>query len=270
MTGDDGAARRLRNRRARAQIPELARRSLVRTARQPAQVVPAISFPLFLFAINAAGLDAAAGLPGFPAPDYLTWIIAVPFLQAGLFAVAGLGADLARDIESGFLDRLALTPLSRTGLVSGQMAGTIALGLVQGVIFLAIGLAAGVTFDTGVPGVAVLLLLEVAIVFAFGLIGITAAFRFGNGEAVQGLFPLLFVFLFLSTMALPADLIDQDWFRTVATYNPVSYIFDGIRSLFFGGWDAGALAGAFGVAAAISAVFLPLSVQALNARVVRT
>jgi ABC-2 type transport system permease protein len=255
---------------APTQIAELARRSLVRTVRQPAQVVPAITFPLFLFAINAAGLDAAASLPGFPAPDYLTWIIAVPFMQAGLFAVAGLGADLARDIETGFLDRLALTPLSRTGLVSGQMAGTIALGIFQGLVFLAVGIAAGVTFDTGLAGVVVLLLLEVAIVFAFGLIGITAAFRFGNGEAVQGLFPLLFVFLFLSTMALPAELIEQDWFRAIAEHNPVSFIFAGIRSLFYGGWDVTALAEAFGVAAAISAIFLPLSIRALNARVVRT
>ena len=256
--------------RPATQIAELARRSLVRTVRQPAQVVPAITFPLFLFAINAAGLDSAAELPGFPAPDYLTFILAVPFLQAGLFAVAGLGADLARDIETGFLDRLSLTPLSRSGLVSGQMAGTIALGVVQAVIFLAIGLAAGATFDTGIPGVAMLIALEIAIVFAFGLIGITAAFRFGNGEAVQGLFPVLFIFLFLSTMALPADLIEQDWFRTIATYNPVSYLFAGVRSLFYGGWDPAALAGAFAVAAGISAVFLPLAVRALNARVVRT
>lgn len=255
---------------ATIQIRELARRSLVRTVRQPAQVVPAITFPLFLFAINAAGLNAAGELPGFPAPDYLTYIVAVPFMQAGLFAVAGLGADLARDIETGFLDRLALTPLSRTGLVSGQMAGTIALGVVQGLIFLAIGLAAGATFETGFAGGVVLILLEIAIVFAFGLIGIAAAFRFGNGEAVQGLFPLLFVFLFLSTMAMPADLIQQDWFRFIAEHNPVSFLFAGIRSLFYGGWDAVALGEAFLTAGLISAVFLPLAVRALRARVVRT
>ena len=60
------------------------------------------------------------------------------------------------------------------------------------------------------------------------------------------------------------------WLQPIAEHNPVSFIFDGIRSLFYGGWDLGALAGAFGVAAAISAVFLPLAVRALNARVVRT
>ncbi len=252
------------------QIRAIAWRSLIRTARQPAQVVPAITFPLFLFAINAGGLDAAAGLPGFPAPDYLTFILAVPFMQAGIFAVSGVGADLARDIETGFLDRLALTPLSRAGLVSGQVIGTLALGVVQGTIFLLVGLAAGARLETGVPGALVLIVLVVAIVFSFGLIGVTAAFRFGNGEAVQGLFPVLFVFLFLSTMGLPKDLISQGWFQTVATYNPVSYLLDGIRSLFYGGWDAEALGLAFGCTAAIAAVFLPLSIKTLRARVVRT
>jgi ABC-2 type transport system permease protein len=232
--------------------------------------VPALTFPLFLFAINAGGLDAAAGLPGFPAPDYLTFILAVPFIQAGIFAVSGVGADLARDIESGFLDRLALTPLSRTGLVSGQVVGTIGLGILQGIVFLGVGLTAGATLETGLAGALVLIALVVCIVFAFGLIGVTAAFKFGNGEAVQGLFPLLFVFLFLSTMGLPKDLISQDWFQTVATYNPVSYLLDGIRSLFYGGWDAEALGMAFLMTGLIAAIFLPLAIRTLRLRVVRT
>ena len=58
-------------------------------------------FPLFLLAINAGGLDAATGLPGFPTDSYLTFALAVPFIQAGIFAVSGAGADLARDIETG-------------------------------------------------------------------------------------------------------------------------------------------------------------------------
>ena len=61
----------------------------------------------------------------------------------------------------------------------------------------------GATLEAGVAGVLVILALSIVISFAFGCIGVFAAFRFGNGEAVQGLFPVLFVFLFLSSMALP-------------------------------------------------------------------
>jgi ABC-2 type transport system permease protein len=252
------------------QTAELARRSIVRTLRQPAQVVPTITFPLFLLAINAAGLDATTDLPGFPTDSYLTFALAVPFIQAGIFAVTNGGADLARDIESGFLDRLALTPMSGLALVAGQLAGVVALGFINAIIYLAVGLAAGASFAAGVSGALVLIGLSTLITFAFGCIGVFAAFRFGNGEAVQGLFPVLFVFLFLSSMALPRPLIEQEWFRTIATYNPVSYLIEGIRSLFIDGFDPEALALAFGNALLIAAIFLGLAVGTLRTRLVRT
>jgi ABC-2 type transport system permease protein len=252
------------------QTAELARRSIVRTLRQPAQVVPTITFPLFLLAINAGGLDATTSLPGFPTDSYLTFALAVPFIQAGIFAVSNGGADLARDIETGFLDRLALTPMSGLALVAGQLAGVVALGFINAIVYLLVGLAAGASFAAGVSGALVLLGLATLITFAFGCIGVYAAFKFGNGEAVQGLFPVLFVFLFLSSMALPRPLIEQDWFRTIATYNPVSYLIEGIRSLFIDGYDGEALALAFGSALAIAAIFLALAVGTLRTRLVRT
>ena len=70
-------------------------------------------------------------------------------------------------------------------------------------------------------------------------------------EKVQSLFPLIFVFLFLSSMSLPRNLIQTDWFREVATYNPVSYMVEGLRSLLITGWDGEALALGFGCALGI-------------------
>ena len=58
---------------------------------------------------------------------------------------------------------------------------------------------------------------------------------------------VFFVFLFLSSQALPRPLIEQDWFRTIATWNPVSYMLEGIRSVVITGWDGEALARGFGV-----------------------
>jgi len=252
------------------QVGAVAWRAVVRTARQPAQFVPALVFPLFLLAINAGGLDAATGLPGFPTDSYLTFALAVPFIQGGLFAVMNGGTDLARDIETGFLARLSLTPLSGAALITGQLAGVVLLGLVQAIFFLSVGLAAGANFEAGVAGLPVLLALSLAIVFACGCVGVFIALRLGNGEAVQGMFPLFFVFLFLSSMALPRDMIEQDWFQTVATLNPFSYLIEGVRSLFVTGIDGEALALAFGFAFAIGAVFLAGAAASLRLRMVRT
>ena len=94
----------------------------------------------------------------------------------------------------------------------------------------------------------VLFALSILISIGFGGIGMFMAIRTGSGEAVQGMFPLLFVFLFFSSISMPRNLIEHEWFRTIATINPVSYLIEGIRSLLIYGWDGEALALAFGIA----------------------
>jgi len=253
-----------------SQVGVLAQRSVVRTLRQPSQVVPALIFPLFLLAINSSGLDAATHLPGFPTDNYLTFALGFTFVQGALFATMAAGTGLAGDVESGFLNRLALTPLRGAALLVGLLAGAVVLGLLQAVSYLTVGVAAGAGFAAGVPGALVIVALSLLTTLGFASVGATIALRTGSGEAVQGMFPLLFVALFLSSMALPRNLIEQDWFRTVATYNPVSYLIEGVRSLLVTGWDGRALALGFAVAAAIVVAGLAAASSALRTRLVRT
>ena len=251
------------------QIKELARRSVMRTMRQPAQIVPATTFPLILLAINSAGLDSATSIPGFPTDSYLTFALAFAFLQGGVFAVVGTGQNLAEDQVNGFFSRMQLTPIRPAALVAGQLAGTLTLGLFQATTYIAVGLIAGGSIEAGIPGALVLIALATLITLAFGSIGLIAGMRASTPENVQGLFPLVFVFLFMSSMALPRDLIQTDWFQTVATYNPVSYMIEGIRSLLITGWDAEALALGFGFATAILLVALTVATTSIKSRMVR-
>jgi ABC-2 type transport system permease protein len=252
------------------QVGQLAHRSVLRTLRQPAQIVPALIFPLFLLAVNASGLKRATNLPGFPTSSYLTFALAIPFMQGALFSVMNAGTDLARDVETGFLNRLALTPLRRSALLSGFLAGAVVVGLLQAATYLIVGLAAGASFAAGLPGVLVIVALSTLMTIGFGSVGLFAALRTGSGEAVQSLFPVFFVFLFLSSMSLPRDLIQTDWFREVATYNPVSYLIEAIRSLLVKGWDGEALALGVGVAVAVVVVGMLAASSALRTRMVRT
>ena len=252
------------------QVGLLAGRAIKRVLRNPAQMVFPIVFPLILLAVNASGLDAATNLPGFPSDSYLDFALAIPFMQGALFAALNGGQDLARDIEGGFLDRLAMTPMSGAALLAGQLGGALFMGLISAVLYLVVGVAFGVGIATGVAGALVLLGLSLAISSAFACFGTFVALRAGTGEAVQGFFPLFFVMLFLSSAFFPRDLIEQEWFRTIATYNPVSYMVEGIRSLVIAGWDGQALAQAFAIAAIAIVAFLALSARALRTRLVRT
>ena len=254
----------------RTQVGQLALRSVRRTVRQPAQIVPALVFPLFLLAVNSGGLKDVTNLPGFPTDSYLTFALAVPFMQGALFSVMNTGTDLARDIETGFLNRLALTPLRGAALLSGLLAGTVLLGLVQAVTYLSVGLIAGAELVTGVGGALTIVALSVSITVAFGSIGLFAALRTGSGEAVQSLFPVFFVFLFISAMSLPLELLQTQWFHDLAAANPVTYLLEAFRSLLFEGWDAGALALGFGIALAVLIVGMLAASGAMKSRLVRT
>ncbi len=252
------------------QIGAVAHRSVLRTLRQPAMVVPALLFPLLFLAITAGGLDSATRLPGFPSDSYLTFALALTFVQGAIFSANSAGTNVAADLETGFLSRLSLTPLRRVALLLGQLSGIVVLGLIQALTFIVVGLTAGAGLEAGPLGVPVIIAIAVLTALGFGSLGAFAALRTGSGEAVQGLFPLMFAALFLSSMSLPRDLIEIDWFQTVATWNPVSYMLEGIRSLLIDGWDGEALALGFLASGGLALVTLAAASRALKTRMTRT
>ena len=253
-----------------AQIGALARRSIVRTSRQPAAVVFPLIFPMLLLLVNSAGLKASTKLPGFPTDSFLAFALAVPFIQGALFSTMNAGTDLAKDIQTGFLNRLSLTSMGGAALIGGQLAGVAVLGLIQTAFYVSVGLIVGVDFAAGALGILTLFGFAAVISVGFGALGVFLALRTGSGEAVQGLFPLLFVFLFLSSMNTPRDLIGVDWFRFVATVNPVSYLIECVRSLIITGWNGDALALGFGFAVLIGIVATTAATLSLKERLVRT
>src|SRR5918999_1837666 len=120
-----------------------------------------------------------------PKDAILAFALAVPFIQGALFSTMNAGTDLARDIDTGFINRLSLTALRDWALLSGQLAGVVALGVVQALFYVAVGIATGVEFESGVLGIAVLLFYAAIVSLSFGALGAFLAFRTGSGEAIQ-------------------------------------------------------------------------------------
>jgi len=252
------------------QVGAIAHRSVVRTARQPSMVIPPLIFPVLLMAVNTGGLRASTSLPDFPTASFLAFALAVPFIQGALFSTMNAGTSIARDIETGFVNRLALTALRDWALLTGLLAGIVALGVLQVVFYLGVGLTAGVRFESGFAGILVLLLYGALVALAFGALGAWLAFRTGSGEVIQALFPVLFVFLFISSMNAPRNLIGVGWFRIAATLNPVSYMIECVRSLIITGWDWQALGLGFGLVIVLAIVSMALAARALRLRMTRT
>jgi ABC-2 type transport system permease protein len=221
-------------------------------------------------AVNSNGLKAATHLRGFPTHSFLAFFMPFSFMQGALFASAIAGTDFARDIDTGFLNRLALTPVRGSALLLGQIGGALGLGAVQALLYLTVGLAAGVHIDAGIPGIVLIFVLAVLIAAAFGTLGLWLALRTGSGEGVQSQFPLLFFTLMVSSMNLPRNLIEVAWFRDLATINPVSYLIEALRSLVIEGWNAQALALGFVVTFGLIGVSMVLATRQLKVRMTRT
>jgi ABC-2 type transport system permease protein len=250
----------------RDQLGPVARRSIVRTVRQPILLVPSFVFPLFMLAVLSAAGGQVTKVPGFPTQSYLTFILGATLIMGATGAMNTAGSAVASDIETGFLNRLALTRISGAALVSAQLAGVALIGAVQALLILLVALAGGANVKTGVAGAVTLIPLVVLIVLAFGAVGVYVAVRTGSATGVQSLSAVGIALLFMSSMVMPRNLISADWFKEIATYNPTSYLVEATRSLLVTGWDGQALALGCGVAAAVLIAALGAAIVTMGRR----
>ena len=187
-------------------IYALGKRAVLQTFRRPQLIAPLIVFPTLLLAIQTGGAGSAVDLPGFPPVEsFLSFMLAGAMIQSTLLAGNAAGIALAVDIEMGFTDRLLAAPIPRYAIVLGRLAGAAALGAFSAIWFLVIGLTFGVSIAEGVPGVLMMIVVTTASALAFGSIGAAIALRSGSASVVQGMFPLVFVVLFLSTAFFPQE-----------------------------------------------------------------
>lgn len=249
-----------------AQWWALSWRSILALARQPSLVVPSMIFPLFFAALGTASFGRATTIPGFPEVDsYLDFALAGAIVQGVLFGSTVGATALATDIENGFFDRLLAAPTSRTGIIVGRLAGGMAYGAVQTVVFVALLLPFGMTIEGGVAAVAVLVVAGAVLALAVGALMAALAIRTGSSEATQGAFPLLFIALFFSSAFFPRETM-SGLYGTLADWNPVSHLVEGFRDLVIDGFTASAVARAILIPAAISVATIALAVASLRRR----
>lgn len=239
-------------------------RSIKQTFRRPQLMAPILIFPTLILAIQVGGAGRAVDLPEFPPVNgFLDFMLAGAMIQATLLAGNSGGIALALDIEMGFTDRLLAAPISRFALVLGRLAGTAALGALTAVWFIALGLAFGANIEEGVPGALVMVALVTLAAIAVGGIGAAIALRTGSASVVQGLFPLAFVVLFLSSAFFPRSLMLEPA-ASVAEWNPFSFIVEAIRDPVISVFEAEAFAEGMASIALLAALGLGLSALGLR------
>jgi ABC-2 type transport system permease protein len=243
-------------------LATVARRSLRAAIREPEAVIPALIIPVFFFVVNVGSLEQVAQAAG--GLDYKAFQLPV----AVIFAVTGVSRAnaLVADIADGYFERLLLTPVNRLALLLGLMVADFALVVALCIPVLVMGFLVGVSFVTGLAGMAAFVLLAALWGVAFTGFPYAIALRTGSPAAVASSFILFFPFAFLTTAFVPKDAL-SGWLATIATFNPVTYVLDALRTLVSSGWEAGPILGGVVATAVVGAVSIGLALAALRRRV---
>ena len=246
-------------------LTAIAGRALRAVPRDPAAVMPPVFIALFFFVVNIATLKKLTGShPGF---SYTAFEMATAILL-GVTGVSRAPA-LVLDVQTQYLDRLLLTPVRRTAILLGHMAADVAVAAALTVPILVLGLILGVRFEGGVLGAVAFIALAALWSLAFAGFGYAIALKTGNPAAVNSMFLLFFPFLFLTSSYVPRAQL-SGWLNTVAGFNPVTYLLDGLRSLVLGQtWQWGQLGQAMAAIALVGLLSMTMCFAALRGRVKR-
>jgi ABC-type multidrug transport system permease subunit len=201
------------------------RRSLNEVLRVRGALLPATIAPV-IFMLGITGqFGRLTGLEGFPTDSYISWIVPLSCLQGAGFAGAAVGANLARDIEQGWFDRLLVAPVPRPLLVVGPILGAVSRSLVPATVVLVVGLIIGADLTGGVYGVFCLYFAAAAFCATAALWGVFMAVTFRTQQAGPLMQQGVFLAVFLSTAYTPEVLL-QGWLAEAAALNPVTHVLE--------------------------------------------
>ena len=257
MTAAETLARRGGFLRDAVSVSERALRSI---KRDPEVTVSALFIPVFMYVMTVGALnDIAEGIPGL---NYRAFQIPV----AVLFAVTGIsrGLVVVTDIQTGYFDRLVVSPVNRLALLLGLMIADFALVVALTVPVIIMSFIVGVSFAAGVPGILVFMFLSGLWGLVFTGFPYAIALKTGNPAAVNISFLLFFPLLSTTTLFMPQEAM-TGWLSAAADYNPVTYLLAALRSLISNGWEPLTLAKGLGAVLGVGVVSIGLALAALRA-----
>ena len=212
----------------------IARRNLLIDLRNPAIIVGATAFPIFLLLIFTASFTKVV-IPDGSYADYAQFIVPLVIVQGLLFSTINTGMSVYNDLRSGMDTRLRSLPIARSAVLTGRIISSAGRLLIQVGIITFVGYLLGFRFQNGWFNILPFLILPVIFTSSFAWLAVFIAVKVKTAEAIQGIMtPCLLVFTFLSIGYVPKEGFPQ-WLQGFVEFNPVSSAVQALRGFSSGG-----------------------------------
>jgi ABC-2 type transport system permease protein len=242
----------------------LTQRSLREIARTPEMLFPTLFIPIFFLVVNtgqAADIFPSSDTEFLQGQGYGAFQLPTTLLLAASFGAAAL--FLVEEIEGGYFDKLRATPVPRWAIVFGRLAaeGVKTAAVVALIVLLSIPF--GIEIASGPFGFVLLVLLCALWGVVYGGYMQLIALKTRSAAATNSGGMIFFPLLFLTPNFVPRDLLTRPM-EVAATFNPVTYLMEAMRSLILDDIDWGTVLPGFAVIAALGVIMLVLSVRLIN------
>ena len=231
----------------------LFRRALTKIVRNPTLLFINLFTPLLFLLLFSQLLQKLTSLPGLSG-NYLTYLTPGILVMNAVLGAFQSGMSIVNDINSGFLQKSLLTPVSRPAILLGRLMTDVLVLIIQSTIIIMVAIPLGLTISTGIAGT---LLIFVTLVFfdlAWSGLLLALGLKTRKAETISAVGNLLaFPLLFISSALFPTAIMPS-WAQTVSSYNPVSYASNVVRYLIQGGLTWNTLASAYTVIGLLAVV----------------
>jgi ABC-2 type transport system permease protein len=240
----------------------LTRRTLIQFPRNPMVLGFSVAPVLMMFVVFGALFESVKHLPGFPTDNYFEYLAPAAVLMTTVPGIANAAVGLATDFQSRYLYKLLTMPVSVGSVMAGRLLADGARLFLQAGVVLLLAIALGTQIAGGVAGALLMLLIGTLFgIVTFGVLTANLALKSKDPQAVQAIFPMAFLLIFLTTAYQTEEQVPSGVLRGVIAVNPTEYVLRAMRDLTLTGFEWQSIGIAFAVIAGLAVVGLPLTIR---------
>jgi ABC-2 type transport system permease protein len=247
------------------EITIIASRNLILDLRNPAIIIGATAFPVFLLIVFTASF-AKVVIPDGSYADYAQFLVPLSIIQGLLFSVINTGNSLYQDLTSGMDNRLRTMPIARSALLAGRIFSSAGRLFIQVGITTIVGYLLGFRFQTHFLAILTFFILPVVFAMSFAWLAVFIAVKVKSAESIQAaILPWLLPLTFLSIGYVPKEGF-PNWIQGFVEINPVSSAAQALRGLSSGGLVVIPVISTLLWSLVLTAVFSTLAIRSYHSR----